>query len=332
MRGFGRVLIAISLLHLGAAIARSQEKRPAKLEPCDRIELAGRRLHRLAFSRDGKLLAASGVDEIRIIDLGTKKAVRTIKGWRGVRLVTFSPDGKLLAASAAGNHAPPRLWHTQDGSLFHEFSDVRNSRGNIHFSGGGSMFCIFLLPDASVHIWDPKSTERLRKITSIMPETCQGMLSPNGKIAAFVDKNGQVALLEAAKGEELARWQAYDGYFGGLAFSPDSEILATCTYHVKETKQARLWKARSGELIRDLRLPSGMESMSHMEFSSDGRWIGITSRRPETPIFDANNGRHVYDLAGPQEGPSSFAFAPDGVTVAAPSGPTIYFWKLPKEK
>src|SRR6202042_3622969 len=59
----------------------------------------------VAFSRDGKLLAAAGglparKGEVKIWDVGTHAAVTTISGHSDcVYAVSFSPDGKTLATA-----------------------------------------------------------------------------------------------------------------------------------------------------------------------------------------------------------------------------------------
>jgi WD40 repeat protein/predicted Ser/Thr protein kinase len=84
----------------------------------------------VAFSRDGKLLAASSdLGFVRIWDSGTLREVATLRGFlQGVRSVAFSPDGQRLAVGSHGKEAI-KLWSTESreellslegqGSLFY---------------------------------------------------------------------------------------------------------------------------------------------------------------------------------------------------------------------
>jgi WD40 repeat protein len=68
----------------------------------------------VAFSPDGRLLAAAGTDGVvRLSNLATGTELRRVGG-PGDRLtgVAFSPDGRLLAAS--GTDADIRLWVVAD--------------------------------------------------------------------------------------------------------------------------------------------------------------------------------------------------------------------------
>src|SRR6185369_3020726 len=75
----------------------------------------GRGVTKVAFSRDGKLLASCSSDNtIKIWDVATQNELRTLTGHTaGIESLDFSPDGRLLAS--ASDDGSTFLWDTKTG-------------------------------------------------------------------------------------------------------------------------------------------------------------------------------------------------------------------------
>jgi WD40 repeat protein/uncharacterized caspase-like protein len=84
-------------------------------QPVGAITGHGRGVSKVAFSRDGKLLASGGTDNtIKIWDVATQKELRTFTGHTSaIESIDFSPDGRLLAS--ATEDGSTFLWDTKTG-------------------------------------------------------------------------------------------------------------------------------------------------------------------------------------------------------------------------
>jgi len=87
-------------------------------------EIQQRGVQGLAFSPDGKLLAASGGGGIYLWRVATQSLVSTIPFTGEGRLpITFSPDGTLLAAGQWGSADHAYVWDAATGRLVATFTD-----------------------------------------------------------------------------------------------------------------------------------------------------------------------------------------------------------------
>jgi len=113
----------------------------------------------VAFSRDGKLLAAAGCHFVeafgggkaRVWEVGTWREVATLEGHRrGVTSVAFSSDGKLLAT--AGEDGAVRLWDTATWQerLVLKWADRAISRLSL---SADARILAAALSDGSVKVW-----------------------------------------------------------------------------------------------------------------------------------------------------------------------------------
>ncbi len=325
-----RIALSLTLVICCVCIAEAQESQ--RIDPFDKIPTDGKVFaHPICFSHDGKLIAASSYDEpaIRIIEVNTKRIIAKVKASTSAPHLAYSSDGRFLATSGPrGEH--PRLWRTKDWSLYHEFADVTVPTGRVFFSADNAIFC------ASSHshgifLWDVKSKKRMeKKIETALVDTSPGVLAPNAKTVAFASRKDEIELVDIETGSMVARWQAQNERLAIVAFSPDSAMLASCD---SSGRKARLWKAKDGTLLATLLMPGRFRGLRHLEFSPDGRWLGVSLNWPTVPIFDTKAGRQVFELIGSQFQLEWIAFSPDAETVAAPSRDgTIFLWKLPKDK
>src|SRR5205085_4444069 len=94
-------------------------------------------IRRLAFSRDGAMLASASWDKtIRLWDVAEKKALRRIEGHEDhVFGVAFSPDGTWLASASWDGTL--RVWSVADGRELARFVSDESRIHSVAVSNDG---------------------------------------------------------------------------------------------------------------------------------------------------------------------------------------------------
>jgi WD40 repeat protein len=94
------------------------------------------RINSLAFSHDGKLLAA-GKEHGRLVvwDVASQKIICVIDtGFDGVGRVAISPDNQFIAAASAAWVPGIKLWHIPDGQLANALEDTHANVGHLLYT------------------------------------------------------------------------------------------------------------------------------------------------------------------------------------------------------
>src|SRR5262249_20700428 len=117
---------------------------------------------------------------------------------------------------------------------------------------------------------------------------------------------------------ELPIVNAHPGGVMGLAFSPDSQMLAS----TGKDCVVRIWKV-TGEKIVDLKGHSA--DVQHVAISNDGKWLATGGQDKEIRIWDVAKARAgkndalVKSLTGHSKAISGLAFSPDSKLLASGS-------------
>jgi WD40 repeat protein len=186
----------------------------------------------LAFSRDGKLLAAAGglparSGEVKIWDVETRKEIRTIHGHTDcIYAVAFAPDGKSLATSSYDKLI--KLWDVGTGKEIRTLKDHIDAVYALAFTPDGRRI-VSGAADRSVKVWDVASGERLYTMSEPLDGLNTIALDPTGtRVAAGgLDKTIRIWQL-GDKGTTLVNSLiAHEDAILKLAWSPDGKTLVS---------------------------------------------------------------------------------------------------------
>ena len=136
--------------------------------------------------------------------------------------------------------------------------------------------------------------------------------SPDGElVASGCHGDGAVKLISLAWGRKGATLTGHDGEVTALAFSPDSDRLASWS----TDRTIRVWDVSTGEGLAVLRgMPSNARALA---FSPNGSTLAAGCEDGGLRLWDVADGSLMSVLFADSGGVISAAFSPDGKLLAA---------------
>ena len=152
-----------------------------------------------------------------------------------------------------------------------------------------------------------------------------GSLSPDGKLAAIVSPNDDVAIWDVASGHRLA-------VFGGerskpgvknpgpvsVSFSPDGSLVLTSNSDARSF----VWRPRSGDVVAEMKghpePPVGMYALINGAISPDDKLVVVASGwDDDASVYRIGSSTPLVSLIGNAGGIRNVAFSPDSQLIAA---------------
>jgi WD40 repeat protein len=291
----------------------------------------------LAFSPDGKLLAAGGDNAIRLWETATGQEVYGSRGAQGmIGWIGFARGGKSLVAGGWDDR--PRVWDlTPDKGLL-----ASSGRRGDALTPAPLGHSFALSPDGgtlAVAKWEKVrfvnvATGEVESGSPKDPPGCSSCLAftPNGQQLFLVDRVGRTVFLwSRLAGREVRRFVGHVAPIRATAVSPDGRHLATASETAagirgqpQKDDSVRLWDVATGR--EQWRLPTSAWTLA---FSSDGSLLAGGGRDYPIHLWDAATGKELRQFTGPRSYLYQVAFSPDDKTLAsADRDGTVRLWEV----
>jgi WD40 repeat protein len=285
------------------------------------------KLRSAAFSPDGQLVFTESEDgRAQVWEAQTHRPRVLLQGNRGeVTTTVFSQDGKFLFI--ASDDKTGGIWNVMTG----ERSPEVWKTGSVYsaaFSPDGSLL-VTGEEDGKCHIWKPGTTEPFKELTGHLGILTSVTFSPDGQFLVTACKNGTFYSGPSAHNARLwkvdswtSKWLEAPDRAYGVAFSPDSKLLATA----HGDGIARVWDTNTGRVLKELR--GHTQWVWSTAFSADGSLLVTSGAVDGTArVWDPNTGDLIYVLRGHTGSVGSARFSPDGESViTASSDQTARIW------
>jgi WD40 repeat protein len=292
----------------------------------------------VAFSPVADMLAtAEGDGTVRLWNPVTGKPVASpiqLVTQYGVNGLAFSPVGEMLAS--AGNDGTVRVWNPVTGKPTGPPIQIRTRYGvlGVAFSPDGTTLAT-ADGDGTVRVWNPVTGKPIRPPIQAGHQIAVNKVafSPDGTMLASAGSDGTVRLWNPVTGKPVGaaiRTGVQSGRgVSGIAFSPDSKILATSSNSAGGGTfgEVRLWDLATSKPIGsplETNVPNGVNGVA---FSPDGTmlaaygggvvrlWDPATGKRIGSPL-QTNCDGDATDVA----------FSPNGTMLAAYGCGTLQLW------
>ena len=280
----------------------------------------------IAYSLDGKHLAAAGSAGIWIYDMTTYREVALLTEYTGpISSISFSPDGKTIVSGSDDGNV--RLWDVLTGERLQTFTRNANQVLSVAFSPDGKIIASGgddtseEGPGVGIHLRDAHTGELLKVLEGNKYGTLSVCFSPDGKtLASGGDRSSDNILLlwDVDTGEPIETFRSHErfGSFTSVTFSPDGNIIASAS----RDKTIRLWSPHTGLLLKTI---SGhTEPVNSVIFSPDGK-LFISAAADGIRVWDTDTNELIKFLPVPA---FSVVFSPDGNTFVSGSSDGIRVW------
>lgn len=137
--------------------------------------------------------------------------------------------------------------------------------------------------------------------------------SADGKLLVTGSHDKTAKIRDAATGRELIVLQKQKLEIHSIAASPDSTIVATGSGRIQGIADLKIWDAKTGTQLRQLRGPTG--TIDDLNFSPDGRYLASASRDGGVRLWNTTTWESTGDITSHPQGALCVAFTPDSKTV-----------------
>ena len=276
----------------------------------------------LAFSADGKRLATSDQESLRVWDVTSGRLESSAtNGVRGQPRAAFFDGSNVTVVSTAYN-APCTLWMQTPGAEPRTLRVEPAEYALTAFAPNGRSL-LFSSFGQGVRLWDTWSGNELKRFPGMQGDARAVAISRDGKLAAAGTAGSSLHVWDIASGKELSAAGAPAAALNSVAVTRKGQFVATTgadgavrIWDLATSKQRWQWAGSA---------PAGPTSVA---IAPDGSKLVAGGLAKGIQVFDANTGKLLTQFLT-TESPAALGFSKDGETViCTPDGRSVKWWDL----
>lgn len=317
------LLLSLFVLALGIILIYGS---PVVAQSADSVQVlhlsatGAEQAHSVAFSPDGRFLAAGGTAGAYVFDASMLTSPDLIQMGSWAHGVAFVPGTDSLAAGLFDGTI--QIWATPQQHLLRTFTGPQNWIRSISFSRDGNLVAA-ASDDNTIHVWNVAQGSMVLKLDQNITGIRAVALSPDGRLVAGAMQDKTVRVWSVPDGKLQFTLTSHGDWVRCVTFSPDGRVLASGGFDMT----VRLWDMSSGQLLRTLY--GHTSSVLGLSFSPDGTILASGSTDTTVRLWRVSDGAPLQTLRGHTGFVYSVAFSPDGNTLASgASDNSVRLWKV----
>jgi len=279
----------------------------------------------LALSGDGRWLATTGGDDVRVFDTATWKQTAVIAGPRA-RSLAFDPTGTRLAVGTYDGDAS--IWEIPGGARVRCLRAAGDSVDAVAFSHDGELVATGSR-DGAEQVWDARSGGLRTQLNGHHSKihAIEFASSDHSMLSAGAD--GAVVVSNTATGMPIARLEGPKDHVFTAHFDRESRRVVGAAWD----GTARVWDASSPYRVWESP-PIGPQCDTADSLVPDRRFIALSCREHGTQVWDTAMGKSIAELpvVTPVEGEYASALpalTASGDRAAIARGNSVEVYALP---
>lgn len=290
-----------------------------KPEPIFKLQGHESYVYDVAFSPDGKMLAAAGVGtKIELWDTQTGKLLETLDGHgEDIQALAFSPDGKLLAS--ASDDYTVKLWNMPGGSLARTLEGHELQVIDLAFTPD-SKTLVSISWDHFMKFWDPQDGSLVREV-EVETSLNRVAVSPDGRTIATGTTGGRLQTWNADGTliETVDLTPDSPASIDALVYSPDGKTL------VAGTTISTVEVVNADDLTTIESLTGHRNYVEGAAYAPNGEMFATGALNGGIKIWNAADNSELYEVEA-YGGVNGLDFSPDSNLLASTSSSEVWLW------
>ena len=276
----------------------------------------------MGFLSGGEVMASLDVNgEVRLWNtVSGKPLYRLNNGGLAVGAIAAAPDGTHLAWS---NENRIYVYQFDINKTVANISDMVGAVTLLQYSHNGK-FLAAVTNDRSVYVWQLPELKLAHRIQDFAADIRAITFSPNNRLVAMADQIGEIRIVAASNGGEIAKFYGLKAgeAINALAYSPDGHWLASGG----PESFLKLWD--TGIDVNDKTFADVSGKIGQLHFSPDSKWLLATTDNGVVQFWNVEHGALLRELKTEHKRLTSFAISPNGqALVTAGQDLRIRIWR-----